>query len=195
MHKYYKNIAFDLGGVLAYLDWDVLNESEKMILKSYFKRNDLAELERIASDLGIGVRDLLASVNRHITDIYRRAYKLNRYTIEAFQMLKDSGIEPAIWTNNTNLLGDWIEQEGLHRFVLQRNVCNSFYLGSDKPNPKFFEKALVQMRSVKDDVLFIDDDEKNITSAKVFGIDVEQYDMFESEESLKDIIGKKLKGK
>lgn len=195
MHKYYKNIAFDLGGVLAYLDWDVLNESEKMILKSYFKRNDLVELERMASDLGIRVNDLLASVNRHIADIYRRAYKLNKYTIEAFQMLKDSGIEPAIWTNNTNLLGDWIEQEGLHRFVLQRNVCNSFYLRSDKPNPKFFEKALVQMRSVKDDVLFIDDDEKNITSAKVFGIDAKQYDMFESEESLKDIIGKKLKGK
>lgn len=195
MHKYYKNIAFDLGGVLAFLDWDALNENEKTILKAYFKRNDLAELERMASDLGIEIIDLLALVNRHIADIYRRAYKLNRYTIESFQMLKDSGIEPAIWTNNTNLLDDWIEQEGLHRFVLQRNVCNSFYLGSDKPNPKFFEKALVQMCSAKDDVLFIDDDRKNIASAKIFGIDAEQYDMFESKESLTDIIGKKLKGK
>ena len=42
-----KTVAFDLGGVLAYQDLDLLTEEELMLFRVYMNRNDILDKELI----------------------------------------------------------------------------------------------------------------------------------------------------
>lgn len=53
-------------------------------------------------------------------------------------------------------------------------VFSSAHLGHKKPNKEFFEKVMRQLKSIRnEEVLFWDDQQKNVDAAKEFGFEAE----------------------
>lgn len=163
-------VAFDLGGVLAYCDDSTLSEEELYLLQLYKKfmsRQIVFEKDR----------SFLEYAKSKMSDIYLKIHKLNNDTIPVLEMLQDEKIRTSIWTNNTPYINSWLEEVGLIRFIHSRDIINSFYLGYDKPDIRFYLEALNILNINPLSVLFLDDNNTNVESAKRCGICGEQYTM------------------
>lgn len=174
-------VAFDLGGVLAYRDLSSLTEEELILLKTYLHRRNIQD------------RDLLEQARRRIDEIYLKIHRLNAGAVPTLEMLKDLKIRPSIWTNNIREIDNWFEEIGLYKYIRREDIVNSFDIGSDKPDLEFYRRALELLSNKPNDVLFFDDDKRNIEGARLCNIDGIEYDMSQDlEKTVEEEIRRRL---
>lgn len=150
-----KIIAFDIGGVLAYPDKQQLTNHEKLLLQAY--------LNEIKMDL-----ELKQELTEKINGIYQKLYIPIEKNFQTLESVVKSGYLPSIWTNNRPAITAWIESSGIDKYLLPQFLCNSCNMpnGINKPNFMFYIHALRQMGALSNQVLFIDDNKKNIVEGE-----------------------------
>ncbi len=173
-------VAFDLGGVLAYRDLSCLTEEEKKLLEVYMNRNCIQDEE------------LVRYATSRMSEIFIKMYKLRKDTIPTLDMLKEERITPSIWTNNVKMIDDWFSAVGLYRYIRREDIVNSFYISTDKPNLEFYRRALEIIKKHRNQVLFIDDNKRNVEGAEVLGIPSLVY---HEEDTLSEVVQDELRRK
>lgn len=158
-----KTVAFDLGGVLANLDLSGLNAEELLLL-------DIC-MGRISTD----DFDLVAYAHEKIGEIFLKCYKFRRKAIDTLDMLKQENKQISLWTNNIKELDFWLEEAGLRTYIPKENVINSFYVGYDKPDVRYYNFALRSLGSMPESVFFLDDSYANIIGARKCLIKAMEY--------------------
>lgn len=161
-----KIVAFDLGGVLAYQDDSRLNNHEKFLLKFYLdKQYSKLKLQKEK-------QELVLETELKIDDIYSKLYALAPGSLDCLEFIKQSGYQASLWTNNRNAIKKWLINSGITHYIPQKYICNSCNMsnGTNKPDTKFYISALNQIQGLPYQVLFVDDDSKNIEGAKKIGI-------------------------
>jgi len=174
-----KIIAFDIGGVLAYPDKQQLTNHEKLLLQLYLNKEKM--------DF-----ELKQEVTEKIDSIYQKLYIPIEKNFQTLESIVKSGYLPSIWTNNRPTITAWIESSGIGKYLLPQFLCNSCNMpsGVNKPNPMFYIHALRQMGTLSNQVLFIDDNKKNIIEGEKLGISGIQY---QTEQNLEEEIKQKIK--
>lgn len=160
-----ERIAFDLGGVLAHLDFSRLSREEIQLYYLYMNRFN----KEISGEE-------LEYIKRRLPDIIVKLYKLNDDVEETLEMLKDYKVKPSIWTNGIEEMNAWFESINLYRYMAYEDIINSYFINVDKPNGEFYEKALKIIRVRPSRVLFYDDKKENVDSACLLGIRGRQFD-------------------
>lgn len=173
-----KTVAFDLGGVLAYQDLSSLTEEELLLFKTYMNRKNIQN------------RELIEYARKRMPEIYLKIHRLTSDAVPTLEMLKDMKIKISIWTNNIKEIDNWFEEIGLYRYIKREDIINSFYIGSDKPNLEFYRRALELLKSIPQNVLFLDDKSQNIKSAEECGINGRLY---ETDENLQTVVENAIK--
>lgn len=151
--------AFDLGGVLAYLDFSKLSLEEKYIYDLYMHRFD-KEISK----------EEMEYIKMVLPDIMVKLYLLESSAIDTLEMLKSYKIKPSIWTNGIKEMEAWFESINLYQYIAYEDIVNSFYLNVDKPRCEFYEKALKIINVRPSKVLFYDDKKENVEGASLLGI-------------------------
>lgn len=177
-----KYVALDIGGVLAKTDITQLTEYEQILRRAYYCRNNPNQFNEIANTLHITPSLLLNESEMHIKEIFLKSYVLLDDALSSLEYIQSLSCIPALWSNNIGVLNDWLEQEGLLKYIDLAYVCNSFFmpLGSNKPNKQFFINALAQMKAAANEVLYIDDESQNVDAAiglDIFGLCYEEKKM------------------
>lgn len=86
-------------------------------------------------------------------------------TITAMQQLKNSGIEIGILSNALPLLKDT-----KINLVPKKYAFTSYELGLLKPDTKIYQALVAKLQTTPEQILFIDDKQKNIAAAQQIGI-------------------------
>ncbi len=166
-----KIIALDLGGVLAYQDYSKLSKHERLLLKIYLDKN--------YSNLRLqkNTQELVIEIEEKIEDIYSKLYVLMEKSIEYLEVIRQLGYQSSLWTNNRTAINKWLNSVGITNYISPKYICNSCNMpnGINKPDRKFYISALRQIQALPQQVLFVDDDERNIESAKNIGIPTIYY--------------------
>lgn len=98
----------------------------------------------------------------------------NEELINYINKLRKKGIKIYVGTNNEKHRTDYLgEHMGLNKFT--DKIYASGYVGFAKPDYRFFEHIIKDQKLNKEEVLFWDDDEENVDSAREFGIHAETY--------------------
>lgn len=171
-------IAFDLGGVLAHLDFLRLSKEEIQLYYLYMNRFN-KEISR----------EELEYIKRRLPDIIVKLYILNDEAEETLKMLKDYKVKPSIWTNGIKEMEAWFESINLYRYIAYEDIVNSYFLNVDKPMREFYEKALKIINVRPSKVLFYDDKKENVEAACLMGIAGIQFD---GSRSLKNTVKKDI---
>ena len=96
--------------------------------------------------------------------------------------IKEAGIKTYLGTNNEKYRSDTLFNRGLRKWF--DSIFSSGYIGSKKPDSAFFQHVLKMTKHSKEDILFCDDNIKNIEGAKSFGLSTHTYTDFETFEKL-----------
>lgn len=104
--------------------------------------------------------------------------KRDEELIAYINKLRKKGIKIFIGTNNERHRTDYLK-EYMGFGKLADKVYASGYVGYAKPDYRFFEYIIKEQNLKKDEVLFWDDDEENVASAREFGLNAEIYIKFE----------------
>lgn len=110
---------------------------------------------------------------------------VNQNVIDLVQSLQDSGVKCYMTTNQEKYRGAHIRQQ-------LDDVFDGFFIsaeiGHKKEDLGFYAKVFEKVRSLvkdKSNILFIDDDKENVSTAKEFGFDVVHYKNFADLDELK----------
>ncbi len=182
-----KIIALDIGGVIAYQDFNRLNPHQKYLLQIYQSKN-YVQFTQIPNN-----RKIITEIESQIEDIYSKLYVLMDSTIETLEDIVQRQYKLSLWTNNRPAISKWLQESGILKYVDFKNVCNSYFMpnGSNKPNPRFYKCALKQLDVFPEQVLFVDDDIKNVIAAEKEGISSLHYT--DTKQDLKSCIYQKIK--
>ncbi len=97
-------------------------------------------------------------------------FSLNREMISWIESLKESGIKRAILSNMPPELGQEVYSGMKDLVALFDTIVFSFETGYVKPESEIYEICLKKVSLSPGEVLFIDDDERNIEGARKLGI-------------------------
>jgi len=161
-------------------DYDVDHDKEKEFFTTKFQ------------DCLIGKADLKESVTPYLASFgwkgtadefldywFRAGHALNEEFITYVQKLRKSGIRVVLATNQEKYRTQYmLEHMGFAEAF--DKVYSSAHLGLKKPAVEFFAKVVDDMGVPKDEVLFWDDDQRNIDGAVEYGIHAEFYRDYES---------------
>lgn len=111
---------------------------------------------------------------------------LDEKLIELIQAFRSVGIRCFVATNQEHLRANYM-REKMHFNEWFDGVYSSADLGQKKPNIAFFEKLHIEVGAPdKTTTWFFDDTQKNVDSAKLFGINARLYTDFDSYQELVD---------
>ena len=155
-----KVIAFDLIGVLAY-EKDIALSAEEEKLERLFGPN-LSDEDYLNSALKITDKDVITITKNIINKLYEIKDK------DIFKKIKvvNSDIKLLIATNHVSLVREFIENS----FEMVDDIIISSQIHKIKPNIDFYEYILDKYNINADELLFFDDNEENVQSAKSIGI-------------------------
>lgn len=163
-----------------------LSKSESMM---DFKRGELTEDQfwnLARQELNINLS------NQQIFDLIYSSYQVNRNVVDTVKKLRTLGIKTCICTNN---------------FPTRINACNqkfnflsdfdvhvfSYQVGAIKPDPKIFQALIDQSGCLPSEIVFADDKQENVDSAKSLGINAFLYTGFDNFVSELKTLGVDLK--
>lgn len=153
-------------------------------------------------DCIVGKHDLREVVSKHLTswgweksvdeflkEWFEFEHNINEDLVNYLNILREKGIKVYLATNQEKHRAQYvIEKMGFEKFL--DGIFFSVHIGHKKPNREFFERILDKMGGVqKSEVLFWDDQQKNIDGAKDFGFKAELYTDFSN---FKTTLGKYL---
>jgi putative hydrolase of the HAD superfamily len=171
-------IVFDLGGVLASLGrpaeqmdlgmsdrdfWSVWLGSDTVVALETGAIAEAEFFERFPAELGL-------------TDSCRKfQQRFHRWQLELFpgvvEMLQELGEthDVALLSNTNSIHWNLIDPDGQIR-QLFNHVFLSFEIGHLKPYRDIFEHVLQFVPNARDEIVFLDDTEKNVAAAEELGI-------------------------
>jgi putative hydrolase of the HAD superfamily len=114
-------------------------------------------------------------------DIWFKAqHNINAELVDYVQKLRRKGVLCFLATNNEKYRFQYILDKTGFANSFDRTY-SSAHLGHKKPDREFFEKIIKDFKDIEQrEILFIDDDPKNIEGAKKFGIETELYTNIEN---------------
>lgn len=187
-----KTIIFDLGGVCFDIDWVKINEEMvrkyniATLIKSSPGNERIIEYYKDALEGKRPPKDLFKELNKNNFDIdevvlfYKEMYKKyknhNDKIYSLIKRLKKSFQVVCLSDTNQLHLEAHQEQGSVKEF---HKVFTSFNIGSIKRNPETFKEIIGNLSVNPAEVIFIDDNEKNVESAKSVGINGIRYINYE----------------
>lgn len=160
-------------------DYDVDRDKEKEFFTGKFQECLVGK-----ADLKESVAPYLTSFGWHGTVDeflqywFAEEYILNKGLIEYVGRLRKSGMRVVLATNQEKYRTQYMLDHMGFAGVFDK-VYSSAHLGLKKPAVEFFAHLVEDMRVVKDQVLFWDDDQRNIDGALEYGIAAEFYHDYE----------------
>ncbi|MFH1611302.1 MAG: HAD family hydrolase [Patescibacteria group bacterium] len=201
----YKIILFDADGVTIdsnimfsqklESDYGITSEKTGSFFKGVFQecmfgRADLKEeLGKVIKDWG-----WTKSVDEMLKEWFDFENLPNKEMFELIKQLREDGVKCYLATNQEKYRGEYMRKE-MHFDELFDGLFISAEVGYKKKDPRFFEEVYRELNQVsqnpglllneKGQVLFIDNEEENIKSAKEFGI---QTHLFTNINELKKVL-------
>lgn len=184
-----KTIIFDADGVLINgeqfsevlaRDYDVDKAKEKEFFTTHFQECLVGK-----ADLKESVAPYLSSfgwkgtVDEFLEYWFKSGHKLDEPLIAYIQKLRAGGIRCVLATNQEKYRTQYMLEHMGFEGAFDK-VYSSAHLGLKKPAVEFFAHVVEELGEQKDDVLFWDDDQRNIDGAKEYGIHAEFYSDYDS---------------
>lgn len=114
------------------------------------------------------------SIDELLTFWFDGEKDINQTLLDKTKELRKEGYEIYLVTNNEKYRVDFLWNIiGLKNYF--DGMFSSAELGLKKPNPEFYLKVLKILHTTPDQVIFMDDDEENVESAKNIGMDARFY--------------------
>ncbi len=161
-------------------DYDVDKAKEKEFFTTHFQECLVGK-----ADLKESIAPYLSSfgwkgtVDEFLEYWFKAGHSLDEELIAYVQKLRKSGIGAVLATNQEKYRTEYmLEHMGLADAF--DKIYSSAHLGLKKPAVEFFAKVIGDLGVHKDDVLFWDDDQRNIDGAKEYGIHAEFYTDYDS---------------
>lgn len=178
-----KAVVFDLGGV--FLENGCQGAVEKYSKKAGLNKDKIAKVydeEFCSLERGeINEKKYWENVEKSLSKqgIYINTKILRKITLDGFKLktdvvqlvreLKSKGYKTAMLTNNVR---EWMLMF-IKKFKLDEYfdvIVNSADLGIRKPEPGIYEEIMQNLSVKEDQLIFVDDTEKNIEGARLLGI-------------------------
>ena len=166
-------IAFDLGGVLAEVDWaplKILHDDEDLIDNAFFISNNHRAFStgQLAEDSYF--QDVADTLNVEVNLIKNSWRSVVKVSSQSSTILDAVTLPFVMWSNTDPLHFRTLKTElALPDRVVEKSTL-SFRAGHLKPDPQFYLKAIEKLGVHAHQILFIDDQQKNIESARTLGI-------------------------
>lgn len=161
-------------------DYDVDKAKEKEFFTTHFQEClvDKADLkESIAPYLSsFGWK---GTADEFLEYWFKSGHNLDEALVNYVQALRRSGKQVVLATNQEKYRTDYILKHMGFEGIFDK-IYTSAHLGLKKPSVEFFAKVIDDLGVNKKDVLFWDDDQRNIDSAKECGIHTELYTDYNS---------------
>lgn len=123
------------------------------------------------------------SVDEILVDWFSYGNELDKKVVESIKNLRNQGMKCFVTTNNEKYRVEFFKKN-LGFDSLVDGIFSSCDLGYFKKQPEFWTEVLKKLSNVKkEEVLVLDDDMKNVESAKAFGFNAEFYSDFEDYEN------------
>ena len=186
-----KVIMLDLGSVIFKEDWEGLNEEfiKKFGVSTLMRSSYGQEIQNVYDDALTGKKSMAdvfneicktKGLNLSINELcifYKEAYQrnkeLNKEIIELIKKLKKK-FKVVCFTDTNNLHFEAHQEQGI--LDLFDKKFGSHQIGMRKNNPEAFKVILKKLNVGPDQVLFIDDNIKNIENAKSLGINTIHFE-------------------
>lgn len=110
---------------------------------------------------------------------FKSGHSLDEALIDCVQKLRQSGKQVVLATNQEKYRTDYMLKHMGFEGAFDK-IYSSAHLGLKKPAVEFFAKVIDDLDVRKDDVLFWDDDQRNIDGAREYGIHAEFYTNYDS---------------
>lgn len=185
----FKNIIFDLGGVLLDIDYQLTVKTfERLGLKDYEKNYDLVNVNELLRDLECGrisVSDFYRKFNEqagmHFTDeVIGRAWcaTLLQFHESSLSYLDRLRMKARLFLlSNTNAihypLFEKIYDNGNRKHSFESYFIRCYYsfeIGKRKPDVSCFQWVLENAGIRAEETIFIDDTKENVEGAQIAGI-------------------------
>jgi HAD superfamily hydrolase (TIGR01509 family) len=182
-------LILDVDGVLIHgktfserlaRDYDVDHDKERQFFTTTFQKCLVGE-----ADLKESIAPYLASfgwagtVDELLDYWFAEEYILNKELVAYVERLRASGIRVVLATNQEKYRTQYmLEHMGFDGMFDM--VYSSAHLGLKKPAAAFFAHLVEDMNVDKDEVLFWDDDQRNIDGALEYGIHAEFYNDYDA---------------
>lgn len=192
MFKMIKTIIFDLGSVCFEIDWEAINKEmikkfgiSTMIRSNYGK--DINEIYDKAQRGEVSLKDVFEIIckekkldKNEVTDYYKNLYKKNKKINEKLTNLinKLKGKVKIACLSDTNDIHFLAHEEQKHLDNFDF-VFASFKIGKIKRDKGAFEKILEELGVKSNEVVLVDDNDKNIENAKLHGLRTIKYENYE----------------
>lgn len=192
MFKMIKTIIFDLGSVCFEIDWEAINKEmikkfgiSTMIRSNYGK--DINKIYDKAQRGEVSLKDVFEIIckekkldKNEVTDYYKNLYKKNKKINEKLTNLinKLKGKVKIACLSDTNDIHFLAHEEQKHLDNFDF-VFASFKIGKIKRDKGAFEKILEELGVKSNEVVLVDDNDKNIENAKLHGLRTIKYENYE----------------
>ena len=181
---------FDLGSVLFRENWEELNSEfiKKFGISTLMRSNYGPKIQKIYDDALTGRKNMgevfneICKVKRLKRDVnelclfYKEAYKknkeLNKEVIDLIKKLRKK-FKVVCLTDTNHLHFEAHQEQGI--LDLFDEKFGSHQIGLRKKDPKTFEIILKKLKINPEQLLFIDNNLRNIENAKSFGINIIQF--------------------
>ena len=179
-------VLFDYGGVIAEEGFynGLTNFAEKQSLQV---RSMPEEGMQAAYDsgfvLGRGTaadfwallrkRTGLEGEDDYLTEKIFLGFQIRHWMIELVRRLRTKGYVAGILSDQTHWLNELDKRD--HFFIEFDHIYNSYYLGKGKRDPSLFTDVAKDLKLQPVEILFIDDNEKNVQTAREKGLRAIQY--------------------
>ena len=167
-------IAFDLGGVLAEVDWvplKALHEQEAFVENAFFVQNDYQAFSKGELNAQDYFKGVAAILKRDPITVQNTWCGIVKGHAAAKSILESLNKPFVLWSNiNSHHLNVLIKDLALSQSVIDKSAF-SFIEGFLKPDPQFYHRGLEKIGRPAHQVLFIDDQQKNIEVALKMGLE------------------------
>lgn len=177
-------LIFDADGVL------INGERFSNILARDFHTDKAKEKEFFATtfqDCLIGRADLKESIAPYLPSFgwtgtadefldywFRAEHRLNEELVQYIGKLREAGIPVVLATNQEKYRSQYMLEHMGFDAVFDK-IYSSAHLGLKKPTAEFFARVVEDMNVNKAEILFWDDDQRNIAGATEYGLQAEFY--------------------
>ncbi len=164
-----KCILFDMIGVLGKMKEDTLTIDEQMVLEGKDRYQfDEDYYEYMQNELPNLSKEEIEELTYETT--LKTIEPINNYIVEQIQEL-DEDMEFGVITNHISIAKTWFEEN----FPKIYNVYTSGDLGLKKPSEYIYKYVAKDLGIEEEEILFIDDDIKNVESAQEAGLKADIY--------------------
>lgn len=183
-----KNIAFDLGGVVAALNFEqAVRRFENLGLKDARQRLDAFEQKGIFGDLESGRitaedfrQELSMMVGRELTmDECATAWQgyidhVPKHNLASLLNLRSRGYKVCLLSNTNPFILQWANNDFDGEGHPISHYFDKLYLSYEckvmKPRREIFEMMLIGQESLPEETIFVDDGARNVETAAAMGI-------------------------